>query len=144
MLWIQIHWIWIRIQIQNCGPIPILGFFLSINIKIKNYFKEEHISLKTVLLKTIRNLAQFGSRNILSIKKKIIKNNFKAGHISVSWLSELWIYVLNPVFRIQLWIFRVPDPDPGKSSGSGSNLYLLSIFRNSKKTPLKFNQKEES
>ena len=46
------------------------GFFLSINIKIKNYFKEEHISLKTVLLKTIRNLAQFGSRNILSIKKK--------------------------------------------------------------------------
>ena len=43
--------------------------------------------------------------------------------------------IQNDLFRtwIQLLIFRVPDldPDPGKSSGS--NLYLLSTFRNNKK-----------
>ena len=28
------------------------------------------------------------------------------------------LWIRNDLFRIQLWIFRVPDPDPGKSSGS--------------------------
>ena len=52
----------------------------------------------------------------------------------------LWIW-------IQLWIFQVPDPDPGKSSGStcgsGSNPCYLSIFGNGK-NHLKFKHKEES
>ena len=45
----------------------------------------------------------------------------------------------------------IPDPDPdpalnfpSSGSGSGSNLYYISIFRKNTKTPLKFNQKEES
>ena len=41
-------------------------------------------------------------------------------------------------FRIRA---KVPDPC---GSGSVSNLYYLSIFRNCKKTHLKFNHKEES
>ena len=36
--------------------------------------------------------------------------------------------------RIQLWIFRVPDPDPGKSAGSGKNFvkktYIFFVLSN--------------
>ena len=46
------------------------------------------------------------------------------------------------VLWIQLGIFWVPDPDPGKSSGS--NPYYLSILENCKHSHLKFNHKEES
>ena len=58
----------------------------------------------------------------------------------VLFSTVLWIR--NDLFRIriQLWIFRVPDPDPGKSSGS--NPCYLSIFGNCKQNHLKFNHKK--
>ena len=76
-------------------------------------------------------------------------------HYTLHWIlciiPVLWIR--NDLFqiRIKLWIFRVPnpDPDPGKSSRSMRiqiriQPILISIIQKNTKTPLKFNQKEES
>ena len=54
------------------------------------------------------------------------------------------LWIRNGLFRIRIQpgIFRVPDPDPSKISGS--NPFYFIIFGNFKQNHLKFNYKEES
>ena len=105
VLWIQIHWTWIRIQdfgpiwsrIQDFGPfwiriqvrIWIQRYAIKFRGKIKNNnFREEHFSLKKVyFFKTIRTKCHL---------KKIIL---------VSWVCELWIYILHLIPFVSILSF---------------------------------------
>ena len=77
-----------------------------------------------------------GIRNVAGPKHSY--NNIITNYFGLTPLLTLTVSVVDPKLFI-------PDPDPALNfPSSGSNLYYISIFRKNTKTPLKFNQKEES
>ena len=132
VLWIQIHWIWIRIQdfgpiwirIQDFGPIWI-WIWIRIQVRIWIWTYAINFKIKIILEKTIFFTKLY--RYLLRTKCHIIK-------FLVNWVIEM-IYILNltpfvsilsffymcgsgSVFWIRIRIHKAPeygsnmDPDP--------------------------------
>ena len=96
VLWIQMYWILIRIQDFN--PIRIWIQVYAINCEIKNLkiiLEKNYFLLKVYFLKTVRTKCQL---------KKFLP----------SWVSELWIYILNLTLRKTAWsskkLLRIHSP----------------------------------
>ena len=105
VLWIQIHWIWIRIQ--DFGPIWIWIQGYTINFGRKNLYKkilEKKIPLKTVFF--------YNYKNKMSPKETFIQLSL--------WIVNLHFY-LHFILYLNVWIV---DPYPYSEYGSGSRKLL--------------------